>query len=119
MKVITNDVLAAEQALNDLGTVELPATLSFKLSKFRKSLTAVIDSFNEASKKVFEKYSEAGAEGEEPRVPADKVKVYQKDMEKILQMENKLSSEMINISEFEGVKIKNSIIMRLAFILKA
>jgi len=110
MKLKLSDLVNAVQSLGIISKKDLPVKTSYALSKNIQKIDTELKAFNETRTKLFEKYGEKVKEDGKDltRIPKEKVEIFQKELNTILDQEVEIDLWMIDINEF-GCANKNSI----------
>ena len=124
MKIKNMDLINGVESLRELLNYDnIPIKLSFKLIKNAKKIDAAISDYNDAHKKLIDKYGKKDKDGNliqdssgNVSIDTDMAVEFTNEQRTLLQLESDLDIETITIDELEKVSsIKPSIILALSF----
>jgi hypothetical protein len=108
IKLTVFDVMNSIGALNRIMTKELNATTAYKFARIARRLSDEIESFNKARESTFSRYA-----GGEEKVPDNKAKEFEAEIQELLDVEIELDINKIKPSDFGEAKIRPSDIYAL------
>ena len=104
---------------------DVPIKVSFKLIKNAKKIDAVLESYNEANRKLLNKYVEKDENGEMKRDNDGNVQIstscvndYIRERNELLEVENDIDLEIIDAEELSIERIKPAILLALDYMIK-
>lgn len=124
MKIKNMDLINGVESLRELLNYDnIPIKLSFKLIKNAKKIDSAISDYNDAHKKLIDKYGKKDKGGNliqdssgNVSIDTDMAVEFTNEQRTLLQLESDLDIETITIDELEKVSsIKPSIILALSF----
>ena len=124
MKIKNMDLINGVESLRELLNYDnIPIKLSFKLIKNAKKIDAAISDYNDAHKKLIDKYGKKDKDGNliqdssgNVSIDTDMAVEFTNEQRTLLQLKSDLDIETITIDELEKVSsIKPSIILALSF----
>lgn len=125
MKIKNKIVLGSTEALKELmENPDIPIKTSFKLIKNVKKIDLILESCNEANKKLLEKYGEKNEDGtlkidekSNAKIPLEYMNDYLRERNELLETENDIDIDVITIEELAIEKLKPSILMAIDFMI--
>lgn len=124
MKIKNMDLINGVESLRELLNYDnIPIKLSFKLIKNAKKIDSAISDYNDAHKKLIDKYGKKDKDGNliqdssgNVSIDTDMAVEFTNEQRTLLQLKSDLDIETITIDELEKVSsIKPSIILALSF----
>ena len=107
MKIKNKTVINSVDSLKELLNYDIPVKTSFKLIKNTKKIDSVLDLYNEANKKLIEKYGDKKENGEldvspegNIKISQDKINDYMKEKSDLLEIENDIVSVIEALEDF-------------------
>jgi hypothetical protein len=114
MKITMMRVLSIKEELDALFMKDIPIAASWKISKFIRQIENEYNDFERNRVKILEKHLDK----ESGKVPEDKQKDVQKEMEELLDVEVELNVEPIDISELGDISVPPMALAKMAFMFK-
>lgn len=125
MKIKNGVILDSTKALKELmENPEIPIKTSFKLIKNVKKIDLILESCNEANKKLLEKYGEKNEDGtlkidkdNNAKIPMEHMGDYLKERTELLNTENDIDIDTITVEELSIERIKPAILMAIDYMI--
>jgi len=116
MKATLEQILGANQSLQKITSKELPAKLSYRLSRLEAKLSGFVKSFDKARNELIKKYGTEDAEKKTTSVGADNLPKFQEELLGLLGTVEDVDFEPIKIDMFEGEFSKEFFVLMGKFI---
>lgn len=92
------------EGLRRLADAELPASVSFKLARTIRKVSAELETFNKTRMGLFEKLGEKT--GDSYRIPAEKMDEFAKELQGLLAVEIELDVKPLKLAELNGCNLR-------------
>lgn len=111
-KTTLGEMVTIREDMHKLFAQEMPAKISWKLSKFIKIMEDEYKLFEESRIKTLKKYVPEG----ETQVPEDKKEEFTKELNDLLDAELEIEIDPINIDDIGSVSISPIALSRISFL---
>lgn len=126
MKIKNSVIINSVNPLKEIMDYpDVPIKVSFKLIKNAKKIDAILESYNEANRKLLNKYVEKDENGEMKRDKDGNVQIstscvndYIRERNELLEVENDIDLEIIDAEELSIERIKPAILLALDYMIK-
>lgn len=112
------DIYNLAEGLSDLSNKELPISIALKV---QRSHTKVVDEVKNADvlrKKLIEKYKESDNDDGTVKIKTNKIEVFQKELDELMEQEVDIKLDDIDVSQLEDISIKPRTLSLISTILK-
>ena len=119
MKFTLSEIYGLTRSLTKLTDKEIPIKISFKLFRFLKDCSGVMETLEKSRIKLIEKYSgEKKEDGKDMKVSDENNDKFQKEFTELLQEEVEIDFKSILIDELGDIKISTNDLIPLQKIFK-
>ncbi|MHA2013298.1 MAG: hypothetical protein ACTSWG_13090 [Candidatus Helarchaeota archaeon] len=120
MKIKLSLLINSINSLNELIKKDLPIKVAYALSKNIKKINDEMRAFEDIKNKLFEKYGEDIEEKGKKfkRIKEENLKIYQEELNKIIDDVCEIDIHKVKIDQFEDVKIKPGDLIAISFMLE-
>ena len=116
MKVTLEEILGANQSIQKIASKELPAKLSYRLSRLDAKLSGFVKSFDKTRNELVKKYGTEDKEKKTTTVNAENMPKFQEELLEILSTPEEVDFDPIKIDMFEGEFSKEFFVLMGKFI---
>jgi len=100
-KITVNDLGSSKDALNRLGTKDIPISIGLKIAIATETILDALKAPEKLQKQLLDKYGEKDKNRPDMvRIKPENIALYQEDMEALLKSEIEISLPDIKLSEF-------------------
>jgi len=111
MKVKLSDLLKMKPVIEKLIAQDVPVVVGYDLITLVRVFEIQLETFSKVRKKLFTKYGEEDKEKKTTTIAKDKVKDFEKEINKLLDKEIKVECKKIKISSLGNIKLSVSDLM--------
>lgn len=127
MKLTYSQIAKSTESLNFLSNLELPYSVTLKLSKNTKSIENAFQEYIKENRKLADRYFEKDSDGNFVKIDGaegvykikdGKIEEFKKDQETLDNFEVDIPMYLINVEELGDLKLKSAIMINIDFMFK-
>lgn len=118
MQVEMYKIVNSIDALKELSSTKLKATVSFRVSKILAQVQDTIEHFNNTRQSLFDEYGEQSDDKQTMEIKPENTEKYQEEMRELLEEKVEVSANPIKIDDLGDIQIAPSVLSSLSWLIE-